>query len=269
MLTEIEVAISRKLVKGMLLAVLIIVLIGSACASPSTVEQTTEKSTAAPTLLPHFQRLKTECCIWLGMNRLVHTSGAAFTGEIGEVRGPLWNSEDGEPWPGRFRGTDEEGQSVRPRQYREADIRVDRVIFETSELSVGEGEDVTVKFLGSGESEGERVELPGGGTAYRQAYNGDFAEGDTVLLLARVIPFAREDGVEQAIIPSVHFQGFWVLQGDTATNLDPAREVPVEPLIQRIERERQIGRDGSRDRGTVANPLATPEPPPGSPTPSG
>lgn len=203
------------------------------------------------TPLPVFQRKVAEYA-WSGINELVNRSEAAFVGRVTEVGSPRWNSDDGRSWSGEY-GEDEDGEfiDVEPVVLRDVEIEIERVIFDSPELEVQPDETITMQFFGDGDPDG----VP---PWYEEDLYGPVEAGDETLVVANEREMQTESGTER-IVTSNYWQGYWRVRDDTAVNLKPARTVPLEPLISRLEEERRVGRDPSRDEGTTFNPLGSSE----------
>lgn len=187
-----------------------------------------------------------------GVNELVNRSNAAFVGRVTEVGSPRWNSDDGRSWSGEY-GENEDGEfiDVEPVVLRDVEIEVKRVIFDSPELEVQPDETITMQFFGDGDPDG----VP---PWYEEDLYGPIEAGRKTLIIAYEREMQTESGTER-IVTSNYWQGYWRVRDDTAVNLKPARTVPLEPLISRLEEERRVGRDPSRDEGTTFNPLGSSE----------
>ncbi len=105
---------------------------------------------------------------WLDPEVILYVAPMVVIGTVREVRGPFWNSADGQKWT-RSQQTTEKPVSVSPSLYREIVVTVESVIRDDYEqlsptISVftsggGEGSEDLDAFRGGRFSEGERVVL--------------------------------------------------------------------------------------------------------------
>lgn len=194
-----------------------------------------------------------------GINELVNISDAAIIGTITEISEARWNSSDGKSW--KWTDAPEGASTTVPNIYRDLSIVVEKVIFSDSDLPLKSGDSVVARIFGDGSATGEVVGLFGHGTAHFNQLYGDVRVESKVFVVMHMGRWPTwQRGTpdvtwERIVSIGGYWQGYWVIEGDQATNLVPARTVPLEPLIARMQTEREHGRDRSRDENTIVNPL--------------
>jgi hypothetical protein len=205
----------------------------------------------------------TETCPWyggsqsialLGMNALAASSAAALVGEVENVTEPRWNSKDRGPWCPPL------DNPFRAFVYRDVTIKVTQPIFTSGDLEARPGQTVTFRTLGDGTDGGRvSVTLPDGTTIYRNQPDGRFDVGQEVLvMLAPWADFPTANGPESVYSVVNGWQGRWTIdrQHDLAKNIQAVRTVPFSRLVDRITRERNMGRAAERDEASKNDPLA-------------
>jgi hypothetical protein len=200
--------------------------------------------------------------ILLGINDLVSESGAGIIGSVESVSAARWNSLSGEPW------VQTSGSQWPALEYRDAQVKVNDVLFSDSTLPVTSGQLVTIRLIGDGTATG--APEPGGypGETFNSS-DGPVTPGSTRLMLLREAPFYFADGSSSMIVElSSGYQANWRVDGSQAASADPQRTVDLGALRQRIAAERAAGHrpeDPSMD--TTRNPLGTPTTPTTAPPP--
>lgn len=174
------------------------------------------------------------------INHLVnHDATVGIVGQVTRVDSPKWNSADGSPWSGSS------SSPGVPRQYRDASVSIQRVLFapSASNSDVRVGSTISIRVLGDGSNTGEDgCSAPG--LKYNDA-DGPIAAGDTILALLGRFPFGTQTGTDVVWTFADDSYGLWTLANNSAKNPDPERVVPADQLIQRIQHERARGFDAS------------------------
>lgn len=241
--------IARRIVHAHALA-LILAVAGCSTESATSDLTATRAEVSAPAQHAAFAKI--------GINRFATESDAAIVGDVLSVSEPRWNSMTGEPWR---RDPEALGRTATPLQYRDSTVSVERVLYESDELPVQRGSNVTVRLYGSGDTTGTEVDGLGYSATFDQI-SGPLLVGSRVLLVLKREVFGMQGPSEEW--PMVnrlmnHFQGNWRIEGQRAVNADPKRTVAdVEELIRALIEERERGPrpyDAERERATRDNPL--------------
>lgn len=199
---------------------------------------------ASPTATPGCRMDRTQPPT---VNGLVSGSHGGLIGTVADVSEPRWNSTDGEEFSAR------EGKiPVVPWRYRDASIRVSRVLWSTSEVPLAKGSLITVRLYGDGTHSGCLVSSS---PARSNDISGPVEKGSSVLLIVAKRPFHLRDGdevrTESVIGLASDYLGNWTLRNDRAVSLDERRTVPAEALIARLLRERDRGPVPDDKRGRI------------------
>jgi hypothetical protein len=198
--------------------------------------------------------LHAETMIHRGINNIATTSELAVIGTIQEIR-PLVTIAYPNPGGEGVRTT------YRQRTVRDVLILVERVVFDSPGVTATTGQTITLTV----EPNEERTITASGCTV--DDVVGPLAVGERQLLLLRHFSdFPTPEGARRDILAlDAAWQAHWQIEGEVAKSVCARRTVPVVALLNRIEAERQNGREPARDPGTEENPLA----PPGSARPGG
>ena len=185
-----------------------------------------------------------------GINAIVSITDAAVRGTIVDVGAARWNSNDGAPW------TPEPGDLSSPLLYRDVTLEVDQIAFSTGDIAVEPGDRITFRSLGDGTPTGDLVfTFKDGTTLHQNDIDGRIAPGAEVfMLLSRSeLPLQgnRLEAVNQIV---ASYQGNWTVEGDRAVSVDPKRTMRLDKLLRTLDKERQAGRQPSRDEGTFDDP---------------
>lgn len=185
----------------------------------------------------------------LGINELVHESHAAIIGRVTAITQPRWNSKTGDPWAG-----DREPARARvtPWRYRDATIKVVQEIYASSEWPVAVDQEITIRLFGDGINTGSDLESATPGMRSNTVSGPIESDSDGLWVIARGA-WIGEDGETEIIRLANHFQGNWMIDNGKAISAEPRREIPVNALVEKRQRERAAGRTGSKEG--VYNPI--------------
>lgn len=191
----------------------------------------------------------------LGINNLVNSSDVGVIGEVTTISAPKWNSVDGKTWE---QSVDDGGPVGTPTEYRDATIKVTKVLFDQPGGTAAVGTEMKIRLYGTGiAGKGQKISEtePALTTDVR---DGSFSVGATHLLLLKKNSFFIKGGTNEQVLQLTNgFQANWVLKGQFATSAEATRNAPVEALIKRIMEERKKGTVVSGpDDLTIQNPLA-------------
>lgn len=185
------------------------------------------------------------------INYLATQAESAVIGTVTGLSSVKWN---GPPPTGSAPSA--ESEAPPPLPYREATVRVDRVVFGSGRAVEIIGSSNVLRLSGDGTDTGARL-----GLAPEVRYNrsgGDVSVGDSVLLLLAPKPFPQQDGSTiTALTPVNGYQSVWTIKGARAVSVDPLRTVPLSELLAKLAVERARGLLPVPDGDVSArNPLA-------------
>ena len=210
----------------------VVVLIGAACGSGDSAVGVRAAGPATPTTAPAEQ----DAISWIAapsFAAFVRHGDAAIVGVVEAVADARDNAVGGaEARQHRWRP-----EQVPDQRYRDASIRITRVVFSTEKLRPAPGETITVRLLGDGTATGRMYATPVGVVPSNQI-SGTVVAGSTVIMLVRRGEFAFRDGsVEDVTRVFNGFFGVWTVEGGQAVSDVPNRSLPADELERLLAEE--------------------------------
>lgn len=179
-------------------------------------------------------------------------SHAAVVGRVTNIGPAQWNTSDGKPT------ADERGW-----KFRDAILEVEQVVYDSQQLRVQTGQQLTIRLFGDGTDTGTAVE-GAEPVKHANAISGPVAVGDRVLWVLEALRFAflgpdmsTPARLEDVVKLMTHFYGAWLvdLVADQAKSVVPSRTVPFQALVGRLKAERANPGDTGRGTRGRDNPL--------------
>jgi hypothetical protein len=190
----------------------------------------------------------------MGINQIANISEAAIVGQITAISSARWNSKDGAKWC-----PDDDGD-VAPIVYRDVTVKVTETIYTSEGLAPRGGDEIVVRSFGDGRTTGEEAFRFNDGRVLREGeVDGHFEVGKEALLVLSLLDhFPTESGLEVVNQVTGSWGGNWEIdrEQNLARSVEAERTVPFRALVERLVKEREIGRQAARDPGTTKDPLA-------------